>query len=66
MECWINVENLEKNFMLVLGEIKFYFFLGGLGVWIDLVVYLNYKILLYYDLMIVKVICYVEIWEEVI
>lgn len=66
MECRINAENPEKNFMPAPGEIKFYLPPGGLGVRIDSAAYPNYKIPPYYDSMIAKVICYAETREEVI
>lgn len=56
IECRINAENPEKNFMPcpgVLGEVHFP---GGFGVRIDSAVYHGYEILPYYDSMIAKVI----------
>lgn len=52
--------------MLLSGEIKMYLFSGGFGVCVDLVVYLGYFIFLYYDSMIVKVIIYGKMRDEVI
>ncbi|WP_099220983.1 acetyl-CoA carboxylase biotin carboxylase subunit [Listeria costaricensis] len=66
MECRINAENPEKNFMPAPGEIKFYLPPGGNGVRIDSAVYPNYKIPPFYDSMIAKLICYADSREEVI
>ncbi|WP_239254150.1 acetyl-CoA carboxylase biotin carboxylase subunit [Listeria ilorinensis] len=66
MECRINAENPEKNFMPAPGEIKFYLPPGGNGVRIDSAAYPNYKIPPFYDSMIAKLICYADSREEVI
>lgn len=47
--------------MLCLGIINgLYLFVGGMGLCVDLVVYIGYIIFFYYDSMIVKVIVYGE------
>ncbi|MBC1434194.1 acetyl-CoA carboxylase biotin carboxylase subunit [Paenilisteria rocourtiae] len=66
IECRINAENPEKNFMPAPGEIKFYLPPGGNGVRIDSAAYPNYKIPPYYDSMVAKVICYGETRDEAI
>lgn len=66
IECRINAENPEKNFMPAPGEIKFYLPPGGNGVRVDSAAYPNYKIPPYYDSMVAKVICYGETREEAI
>ncbi|MBC1233236.1 acetyl-CoA carboxylase biotin carboxylase subunit [Listeria booriae] len=66
IECRINAENPEKNFMPAPGEIKFYLPPGGNGVRIDSAAYPNYKIPPYYDSMVAKVICYGETREEAV
>lgn len=52
--------------MLFLGKVEMYLLLGGFGICVDLVVYLGYLILFFYDLMVVKLIVYGKICEEVI
>ncbi|WP_088815844.1 MULTISPECIES: acetyl-CoA carboxylase biotin carboxylase subunit [Listeria] len=66
MECRINAENPERNFMPAPDEIKFYLPPGGNGVRIDSAAYPNYKIPPFYDSMIAKLICYADTREEVI
>ncbi|MBC1503850.1 acetyl-CoA carboxylase biotin carboxylase subunit [Listeria booriae] len=66
IECRINAENPEKNFMPAPGEIKFYLPPGGNGVRIDSAAYPNYKIPPYYDSLVAKVICYGETREEAV
>lgn len=66
MECRINAENPERNFMPAPGEIKFYLPPGGNGVRIDSAAYPNYKIPPFYDSMIAKLICYADTREEVV
>ena len=58
IECRINAENSEKNFMPCPGEIKGYIAPGGFGVRIDSHVYTGYKIPPFYDSMIGKLICW--------
>ncbi|OLP64559.1 Biotin carboxylase [Bacillus pumilus] len=66
IECRINAENPEKNFMPSAGEIKMYLPPGGLGVRIDSAAYPGYVIPPYYDSMIAKVITYGKTREEAI
>jgi acetyl-CoA carboxylase, biotin carboxylase subunit len=66
MECRINAENPEKNFMPSAGRIEMYLPPGGLGVRVDSAVYPGYMIPPYYDSMIAKVITYGATREEVI
>ena len=56
MECRINAENPEKNFMPCPGTIKDSHFPGGNGIRIDSAVYNGYQIPPNYDSMIAKVI----------
>lgn len=65
MECCINVEDLNI-FLLLLGKIICLYVLGGLGVCWDLYIYLGYVVFLYYDLMIGKLIIFVENCDIVI
>ncbi|GHI01023.1 acetyl-CoA carboxylase biotin carboxylase subunit [Neobacillus kokaensis] len=58
IECRINAENPEKNFMPSAGKIKMYLPPGGLGVRVDSAAYPGYTIPPYYDSMIAKVITY--------
>lgn len=66
IECRINAENPEKNFMPSPGKIKMYLPPGGLGVRIDSAAYPGYTIPPYYDSMIAKVITYGSSREEAI
>jgi acetyl-CoA carboxylase, biotin carboxylase subunit len=66
IECRINAENPEKNFMPSPGKIKMYLPPGGLGVRIDSAAYPGYTIPPYYDSMIAKVITYGSTREEAI
>lgn len=66
IECRINAENPEKNFMPSPGKIKMYLPPGGLGVRIDSAAYPGYSIPPYYDSMIAKVITYGNSREEAI
>ena len=56
IECRINAENHEKNFMPSPGEIKAYLAPGGLGVRVDSHAYQGYKILPHYDSLVAKLI----------
>ena len=64
MECRINAEMPEKNFMPCPGTIKELHFPGGNGVRIDSAVYSGYTIPSSYDSMIAKLIVYSERREE--
>ncbi len=58
IECRINAENPEKDFMPNPGTITGYVTPGGFGVRVDSHVYQDYKIPPYYDSMIGKLICW--------
>lgn len=66
IECRINAENPEKNFMPSAGRITMYLPPGGLGVRVDSAAYPGYMIPPYYDSMIAKVITYGHTREEAI
>ncbi|MDP4085596.1 MAG: acetyl-CoA carboxylase biotin carboxylase subunit [Bacillota bacterium] len=66
IECRINAENPEKNFMPSPGKIKMYLPPGGLGVRVDSAAYPGYTIPPYYDSMIAKIITYGSTREEAI
>ncbi|WP_042355092.1 acetyl-CoA carboxylase biotin carboxylase subunit [Bacillus rubiinfantis] len=66
IECRINAENPEKNFLPSAGKIKMYLPPGGLGVRVDSAAYPGYSIPPYYDSMIAKVIAYGSSREEAI
>ncbi|OIJ16032.1 acetyl-CoA carboxylase biotin carboxylase subunit [Anaerobacillus arseniciselenatis] len=66
IECRINAENPDKNFMPSPGEITMYLPPGGLGVRVDSAAYPGYKIPPFYDSMIAKVITYGETRDEAI
>lgn len=66
IECRINAENPEKNFMPSPGRINMYLAPGGLGVRVDSAAYPGYSIPPYYDSMIAKLICYGSTREEAI
>jgi acetyl-CoA carboxylase, biotin carboxylase subunit len=56
IECRINAENPEKNFMPSPGTIEFYHVPGGPGVRVDSAAYQGYTIPPYYDSMVGKLI----------
>jgi len=56
IECRINAENPNKNFMPSPGEIDIYLPPGGPGVRVDSAVYPGYKVLPNYDSLIAKLI----------
>ncbi len=58
IECRINAENPEKDFMPNPGQITGYVTPGGFGVRVDSHVYQDYKIPPFYDSMIGKLICW--------
>lgn len=64
IECRINAENPDKDFMPCPGEIEGYIAPGGFGVRVDSHVYSKYKIPPNYDSMIAKLICWGENREE--
>ncbi|GGJ62421.1 acetyl-CoA carboxylase biotin carboxylase subunit [Anoxybacillus voinovskiensis] len=66
IECRINAENPEKNFMPSPGRIQMYLPPGGLGVRVDSAAYPGYTIPPYYDSMIAKLIVHAPTREEAI
>lgn len=66
IECRINAENPDKNFLPCPGEIKELNLPGGNGIRIDTAVYSGYKIPPVYDSMIAKLIVHGENREEAI
>lgn len=60
IECRVNAEDPEKNFMPSPGKITLFHLPGGPGVRIDSAVYQEYVIPPYYDSMIAKLI----VWDE--
>ncbi|WP_019154461.1 acetyl-CoA carboxylase biotin carboxylase subunit [Robertmurraya massiliosenegalensis] len=66
IECRINAENPEKQFMPSPGKIQMYLPPGGLGVRVDSAAYPGYAIPPFYDSMIAKVITYGSTREEAI
>lgn len=66
IECRINAENPEKNFMPSAGKIEMYLPPGGPGVRIDSACYPGYSIPPYYDSMVAKLITHGATREEAI
>jgi acetyl-CoA carboxylase, biotin carboxylase subunit len=66
IECRINAENPERNFMPSAGQIHMYLPPGGFGVRVDSAAYPGYTIPPYYDSMIAKLIVHGETREEAI
>jgi acetyl-CoA carboxylase biotin carboxylase subunit len=66
IECRINAENPERNFMPSPGELTMYLPPGGLGVRIDSSAYPGYVIPPYYDSMIAKLIVWGKDREDAI
>lgn len=66
IECRINAENPEKNFMPCPGTIEELHFPGGNGVRIESALYNGYTIPAYYDSMVAKVIVHGENREDAI
>lgn len=64
IECRINAEDPDKDFMPCPGRVDGYIPAGGPGVRVDSHVYSNYKIPPYYDSLIAKLICYGKDREE--
>jgi len=56
IECRINAEDPEKNFLPSPGEINFCYFPGGKDVRVDTHIYSGYHIPAYYDSLIAKII----------
>lgn len=66
IECRINAENPDKNFMPSPGTIQYYHVPGGPGVRVDSAVFQGYTIPPYYDSMVGKVIVWGVDREEAI
>ncbi|WP_124727209.1 acetyl-CoA carboxylase biotin carboxylase subunit [Staphylospora marina] len=66
IECRINAERPDKNFMPSPGTINFYLPPGGNGVRVDSACYAGYKITPFYDSMIAKLIVWGEDRREAI
>ena len=66
IECRINAENSEKNFMPSPGTVKIYHVPGGPGVRIDSAVYQGYTVPPYYDSMVGKLIVWGATRQEAI
>lgn len=66
IECRINAENPDKNFIPMPGTVEIYHPPGGPGVRVDSAVYQGYTITPYYDSMIGKVITWGADREEAI
>ena len=64
IECRINAEDPDRNFLPAPGEISGYITPGGFGVRVDSHVYSGYKIPPYYDSLISKVMCWAPTREE--
>ncbi len=56
IECRINAENPEKNFMPCPGKIEFLYLPGGNGIRVDTAIFAGYEIPPNYDSMIAKII----------
>lgn len=66
IECRINAENPERNFMPSPGQVDFYLPPGGVGVRVDSAVYPGYTISPHYDSMIAKLIVWGKDRKEAI
>ncbi|MCR2803112.1 acetyl-CoA carboxylase biotin carboxylase subunit [Paenibacillus soyae] len=66
IECRVNAEDSERNFMPSAGNIPFYLPPGGAGVRVDSAVYPGYTISPHYDSMIAKLIVWGATREEAI
>lgn len=66
MECRINAENPEKNFMPSPGKVTMYMAPGGFGVRVDSAMYPGYSIPPYYDSMVAKLIVHGDTREEAV
>lgn len=66
IECRINAEDPDKNFMPSPGKIGFYLPPGGLGVRVDSAAYPGYTISPFYDSMIAKLIVWAPTRQEAI
>ena len=66
IECRVNAEDPNRNFMPSAGQVKFYLPPGGFGVRVDSAVYPGYTIPPHYDSMIAKLIVWGSTREEAI
>lgn len=66
IECRINAEDPERNFMPSPGQIEFYLPPGGFGVRVDSSAYPGYVISPHYDSMIAKLIVWGETREDAV
>ncbi|WP_379161939.1 acetyl-CoA carboxylase biotin carboxylase subunit [Paenibacillus sp. sgz5001063] len=66
IECRINAEDPDKNFMPSPGKIGFYLPPGGLGVRVDSAAYPGYTISPFYDSMIAKLIVWAPTRQEAV
>ncbi|MCX7571507.1 acetyl-CoA carboxylase biotin carboxylase subunit [Tumebacillus sp. DT12] len=66
IECRINAEDWEKNFMPCPGKIHNYLPPGGFGVRVDSAAYTGYTVTPFYDSMIAKLIVWAPTREEAI
>ncbi|HEX7064588.1 MAG TPA: acetyl-CoA carboxylase biotin carboxylase subunit [Bacillales bacterium] len=66
IECRINAENPDKDFMPSPGTLEMYLPPGGFGVRVDSAAYPGYRIPPFYDSMIAKVITYGNTREEAV
>ncbi|MCJ8011187.1 acetyl-CoA carboxylase biotin carboxylase subunit [Paenibacillus sp. KQZ6P-2] len=66
IECRINAEDPDRNFMPAPGKIQFYLAPGGPGVRVDSAAYQGYSIPPFYDSMIAKLIVWAPTREEAI
>lgn len=66
IECRINAENAEKNFMPSPGKVTTYIPPGGFGVRIDSAVYPGYSIPPFYDSMVAKLIVHADTREQAV
>ncbi len=66
IECRINAENPEQDFLPSPGTITFFHLPGGMGVRVDSHMYQGYEISRHYDSMIAKIICHAITREEAI
>ena len=64
IECRINAEDPDRNFLPAPGEINGYITPGGFGVRVDSHVYSGYKIPPYYDSLISKLMCWAPTREQ--
>jgi len=66
IECRINAEDPERQFIPSPGRISFYLPAGGIGVRVDSAAYPGYTIPPHYDSMIAKLIVWADTREEAI